>query len=43
MFKSLIFSASVLPMLVLAGELNSDSRVSYQTAENIVEGKLFKI
>ncbi len=42
MLKSLTFSASMLPILVFAGEFNSDSRVSYQTAENIAEGKLSK-
>ncbi|MGF6489027.1 DUF1302 family protein [Pseudomonas frederiksbergensis] len=42
MFKSFVFAISALPALALAGELNSDSKISYQTAENISANKLSK-
>lgn len=42
MLKVLISVISNLPLLAIGGEFSSDSKLSYQVAENIAEGKLSK-
>ncbi|MCP3751629.1 DUF1302 family protein [Pseudomonas sp. SBB6] len=42
MLKALTFALSALPVTVLAGTLDIDSKISYQTAENLAMKKLSK-